>query len=302
MIKSLSLSLSLMPTFRAVLFIMVLILSGCSILIPHDYDPAAPIEYRYSQTGPYGVTRIELSGQDSQARYAVYLPDGEKRPRPMVILQNGNGARINHYDAIARHLASWGLVVLGSNDKKMGTGAAAIASLREVAEWTDTPGHPLHGRIDMDRIALIGTSQGAAGTINAQTNFTEGRNVRAIVIHATPSRRIVDTFGGNLDLDYDVSAITAPVLVLTGTTDYVVSPVRASQSIFNRLQGTQLRVLAAAKGGAHLEFIRDGGRLRGYLTAWLTYHLSDDPVAQQAFIGTAEITTNPNWSFVRVAP
>lgn len=118
-------SLSLMPTRRAVPFIAVLLPGGCSILIPHEYDPAAPIEYRYNQTGPYGVTRVKLSGRDDRARYAVYLPDGAKHPRPMVIMQNGNEARINHYDAIARHLASWGLVVLGDDDKQMGTGGAA---------------------------------------------------------------------------------------------------------------------------------------------------------------------------------
>lgn len=150
--------------------------------------------------------------------------------------------------------------------------------------------------------ASLGTSQGAAGTINAQTNFAEGRNVRAIAIHATPSRQIADRFRDNFDLDYDVSTITTPVLIMTGTIDYVVSPVRASQTIFDLLDGPDLRVLAVAKDGAHLEFLQDAGRFRGYLTAWLTYHLLDDPVAEQAFIGTAEIKANPDWSLVRVAP
>lgn len=89
---------------------------------------------------------------------------------------------------------------------------------------------------------------------------------------------------------------------MTRTTDLMVWPVAASQSMFERLQGPPLRVLAVAKGGAHLDFLQEAGRLRGYLTAWLTFHLQDDLVAAQAFIGTAEITTNPDWSLVRVAP
>lgn len=287
------------PFAHIVLAIAILALVGCATRAERLYNPTAQIEYRYSQAGPYAVTRTELSVQGDQARYAAYLPDGEERPRAMVILQNGTNEGIDTYDAIARHLASWGMIVLGNYDTQMGSGEAAIISLRHVGHWTTLPGHPLYRRVDMNRIAMAGSSQGAVGTINAHTRFPEGRMLRALAIHATPSREAIDFFG--LDLNYDASAITAPVFIMTGTEDAFISSVELSQSIFNGLRGSALRVLGVAANADHIEFADDGGYMRGYLTAWLAFRLLNDPVAAQAFIGPAEITTNPGWTLARVA-
>lgn len=292
--------LSRMSPIRGRIFTTALLLSGCSSSAPHEYNPNAPIEYCYSQTGRYDVTRTELAVHGGKARYAVYSPESEQSLRPLVVLQNRTGEPIDTYDAIARHLASWGMAVFGSYDKQMGSGAAAIASLGHVGDWSVTPGHPLYGRIDMKSIGLAGSSQGAAGTINAQTRFLKGADVKAIAIHATPSRRAIDTF--RLDIEFDASTITAPVFIITGTEDDFISPVSLSQSIFDSLQGPEMRVLGVSTDADHIEFAEDAGRVRGYLTAWLAYHLLDDPIAAQAFVGTAEIKANPSWSLVRIAP
>lgn len=277
----------------------LLALGGCGETTPHHYKADAPIEYRYSQPGQYAERRIELSALEGQTQYAVYLPDDAGRPHPVVIWQNGTGVDIDTYDAIARHLASWGIVVLGHYDGQMGSGQAAITSLRHARQWADAPGHPLHARLDMDRVAMAGSSQGAVGTINAHTRFASGRALRTIAIHGTPSRQAIDFF--QLELDYDASAITAPVFIMTGTEDSFISPVSLNQAIYDGLPKATPRALGVSTNADHIEFANDAGRMRGYLTAWLAFHLLGDHSAAQAFVGPAEITTNPDWSMAHVA-
>lgn len=125
-------------------------------------------------------------------------------------------------------------------------------------------------------------------------------NATALAIHGTPTKQAIDLFG--LDLNYDAGIITAPILVLTGTEDEFISPIRLNQAIFDGLTGPAMRVLAVAIGADHIELADDAGRFRGYLTAWLAFQLLDDPLAAQAFSGRAEIMSNPTWKQTEVAP
>lgn len=286
------------PWFAVSMLIAVFVLGGCAARVPYEYDSAERIEFRYSLPGQYDVVRIELSDKNSQAQYAAYLPTESKGQHPLVIWQNGTGVDIETYDAIARHLATWGIVVLGSYDKQMASGQSAIASLRHVERWTADRRHPLYQRIYQSRIAMAGSSQGAVGAINAHTRFRKGRSIRTLAIHGTPTAQAIKFFG--LDFDYDASTVSVPIFIMTGTEDEFISPIAWNEAIFDSLKGSALRVMGVSTDADHIEFADDAGRMRGYLTAWLTFQLLGDAVAAKAFIGPAEITTNPDWTPVRI--
>ncbi|MEJ8561944.1 hypothetical protein QTO30_12450 [Yoonia sp. GPGPB17] len=271
---------------------------SCADPKPHVFSTEAPIEYHYSQTGRYAAEVIEIATQGQAGHLRAYIPVGRQSERPVVVLQNGTGVDIDTYDALARHLASWGLIVVGSYDQQMGSGAAGIAILHNLQEWATLPGHPLNGRIDVDNIAMAGSSQGAVGTINAHTRFAEGRTIKALAIHGLPTRQAIDFFG--LDLSYDVAGVTAPIFVMTGTEDEFISPIALNQASFNAMTYANLRVLGVAQDATHIEFADDGGRMKGYLTAWMLYRLTQDSYAAQAFEEPAEITLNPSWSIANV--
>ncbi len=275
-------------------------LAACSETEPHVYAPSQRIEHQYSKAGPYSATRIETPARFGLPRGAAYLPGDAERPAPLVIWQNGTGVDIDTYDAIARHLASWGLAVLGSYDRQMGSGQTAIAMLENARLWSSTPGHPLHGRVAAGRFAFVGSSQGAVGTINAHTEFSLGRTATALAVHGTPTDEAIAFFG--LDLQYDATRISAPIFIMTGTEDDFISPISLNETMFHGLSGEPMRAIGVASGADHIELADDAGRMRGYLTAWLSFQLTNDPNAAQAFLGIAEITTNPGWSLARVAP
>lgn len=276
------------------------ILASCSTPDPHTYAPAQPVEYRFSQAGPYTVSRIDTPALFGRPRGAAYLPDQPAAPAPLVIWQNGTGVDIDTYDAIARHLASWGLVVLGSYDTQMGSGQTAIGMLENARLWSQTPDHPFYRRVDTIRFALVGSSQGAVSAINAHTNYSAGRAATALAIHGTPTPEAIAFFG--LDLEYDTGTVSAPVFIMTGTKDEFISPIQLNKALFAGLSGPAMRVLGIADGADHIELADDAGRMRGYLTAWLSFQLRNDPHAAQAFVGRAEMSANPGWSLVRVEP
>lgn len=220
------------------------LLGGCSTATPHTYNPRQAIEYRHSNPGPFAVRPLPIPAVFGQPGGMVYLPDDHDDPAPLVIWQNGTGEPIATYHSIARHLASWGMAVLGSNDRRMGSGHRAIALVESAALWSSTPDHPLHGKIRAETFAFVGSSQGAVGAINAHTRFATGRAATALAIQGTPTTEAIDFF--RLNLSYDPREVTAPILVLTGTEEALISPIALNRDIFAGLKGSELRALAIA--------------------------------------------------------
>ncbi len=273
-------------------------LAGCADRVPFEYEAEQTVEYHYSQPGPASVGLRLLADRRSGGRYLLYVPEEGAEPAPLLIWQNGTGEDIETYDAIARHLASWGIAVLGSYDTQMGSGADAIAGLQMLRRRSLRPGSPLHGQVDLTRVGMAGSSQGAVGTVNAATRFAAGRRLAALAIHGAPTDQAIGFFG--LDLDYETGRIATPVFVMTGTEDDFISPVAFNRQIFDSARRAPLRVLGVAKDADHIELAGDAGRMRGYLTAWFAFRLMNDSQAARAFVGTAEITTNPNWTLALV--
>jgi len=47
----------------------------------------------------------------------------------MVLLVNGTGGKASKYEPLLEQLASWGFIVVGTQDKGTGTGATTIKAL-----------------------------------------------------------------------------------------------------------------------------------------------------------------------------
>ncbi len=287
------------PNTGMAMLVALLVLGGCATSTPHIYDAEQEVEFLYSRSGPHSVMTSEIPATFGQPGGRLYLPEGHDGPAPLVVWQNGTGEPIGTYDAIARHLASWGMAVIGSEDRQMATGERAVAMLANARLWSMTRDHPLFARIDADTFALVGSSQGAVSTINAHTQYEIGRGATALAIHGTPTDEAIAFF--RLDMDYDAGAVTAPTLILTGTEDEFISPLWLNRALFEGMRGPGLRALAVAHGADHIELANDAGRFRGYLTAWLLFQLLNDPHAAQGFIGRSEIMSNPGWSVADVS-
>ena len=126
----------------------------------------------------FGPDRLPLNGR-------VWYPDGAG-PFPLVLVVHGNHRMEEYSDPgyayLGELLASRGFIVVSvdqnflnrswSGDIGRETGVRAWLLLQHLAawrRWNDTPGHPFHRRVDMERIALIGHSRGGEAIAHAAT-------------------------------------------------------------------------------------------------------------------------------------
>lgn len=118
----------------------------------------------------------------------VWAPVGDG-PFPLVLIVHGNHVASEPSDPgyayLGEHLASHGYVVVSVDENFLNglvfiDGRMAEMPLRAWLllqhlvtwrAWSETPGHPFYGRVDLDRVALIGHSRGGeAAAVAAELN------------------------------------------------------------------------------------------------------------------------------------
>jgi len=245
-----------------------------------DGDGASlAIETEYAQNGPYRVTSLTVEAGAVESNYGltIYYPlemsDGS---HPIITWGNGTGTVPSSYLPLLRHLASWGFVVVASNNSNVGNGEDMIAAIDYLIEQNGTPGGPFFNKLDTDRIGATGHSQGGGGAINAAN---DPRVVCSAPMAPAPGK---------------VGGIHGPMLLIAGQQDTLISPALVENLIFNFVRLPTM--FAIHKNMGHLQFAWDGGNAKGYLTAWFMYQLQDDTYAALAFIDGCEICSNPNWA------
>lgn len=249
-----------------------------------------PIEERYAATGPHAVATESVT-QRGRVRFEIFYPadigdDGLQRP--VVVWGNGSDATPADYEALLRHLASWGLVVVAATTTGAGDGTEILAAARYAVAAHDDPDSSLGGHLDVAAIGAAGHSQGAGGSMRASAN-SDGLIATTVAI-SLPARIWVSP--GD---EFAPADLTGPVLFLSGATDIVISGPSANRRYFN--EAPEPAAMAMRRGAGHLEPQGDGDGFRGYLTAWLLYQLAGDVDAATAFVGgTSEFLTNPRWS------
>jgi len=141
------------------------------------------IELRERWLG-YGLDKLPLNGR-------VRYPAGVDRPLPLVLIVHGNPDMMEYSDPgyawIGEHLASRGHVavsvdenflngsVFGGLDRENATRAwILLEHLAAWRRWQQAPEHPLHRRVDLDQVILVGHSRGGeAAALAAAFNRLE---------------------------------------------------------------------------------------------------------------------------------
>lgn len=255
------------------------------------------VEEKYAARGTYQVERQEITDEHGEKLYRVYFPKSGDSNYPLIVWGNGTGALPDNYDKLFSHLASWGFVVVDTYSKTTGTGKEIIAATEYMIDENDKPGSPFYQRIQVDHIGAAGHSQGSTGVINAHTHFEHGELIQTVVSIALPDLKYCDP-----EDVYDTSALQVPFFVMGGTRDFIISPSASNKLALTTANPEIPALMAMAKGAAHTAIEQDGGKHRGYLTAWMRYQLMDDLEAKKAFTGKkAEILTNDRWKDVHSA-
>ena len=141
----------------------------------------------------FDFTRLPLNG-------LVWYPEGDG-PFPLVLIVHGNHAMAKPSDPgyayLGEHLAGRGMIAVSVDENFLNGHAFDDPDMAEIPlrawlllkhlamwrEWNATPGNPFYGRVDLDRVALIGHSRGGEAVAHAAE-----MNVRPVGRVGTVSR------------------------------------------------------------------------------------------------------------------
>ncbi len=247
----------------------------CLLLFPH---PVASEAYDPLRTnGEVAFQTLDLSIRDAARQreipLRIYLPQ-QTSAAPVVLFSHGLGGSREGSVYLGKHWAARGYVAVflqhpGSDAgvwqdeppaKRMAAlqGAANAKTfmqrVQDVPEVLDqltslgnTQGHPLAGRVDMDKVGMSGHSFGAVTTqavsgqrdFRGRTLFTDKRIDAAIIMSpSTPRRGTAESAFG---------AVSLPWMLLTGTRD--------TAAIGNADLASRLAVYPALPAGGKYELV-----------------------------------------------
>ncbi len=280
--------------------------------VPNNYTQTVKtggeIEARYLQSGTYEVAYKEASVMQSYKKYEIWYPkdiENADTKYPVVIISNGTGVKASKYPAVMEHLASWGFVVMATEEEYSWNAFGTEMCLRfaikmnEQKQVHDWGSNPFLGKLDMGNIGVFGHSQGGVGVINAATNIEHASLVKA-VFAASPTQ---PDLAAALEWDYYAEKLTVPTFLTaaTGNTDSnTICPLVGLQKIYDSIPESTPKVMCRRNDGDHGNMLYYGD---GYMTAWFMYWLKGDTEAGTAFFGeNAEILSNKKWQDINIEP
>ena len=139
---------------------------------PVDGNPFVDYSNNMPRYWGFGFDKLPLNGR-------VWFPEGPG-PFPLVLIVHGNHAMKDFsdpgYEYLGTLLVSRGFIMVSVDENFMNrkfwgeNDARAFVLLEHLKvwkEWNRTEGHPFEGKVDMDRIALIGHSRGGEAAAHA---------------------------------------------------------------------------------------------------------------------------------------
>lgn len=304
------------PTRIMVGVLLAAIFCSCSKVIEEIANkPVAPdnyqqitqtggaLERKYIANGPYAVSKIEEPVLQEFGKHIVYYPsslESDNAKYPVVVMCNGSGTPLSRYSAVAKHFASWGFIVIGTEENYSWNAFGAEMSLCYLERWNDNEmidnkRSVFFHKVDFNNVGVVGHSQGGIGVINAITDTDHKDTYKTAVSLSPTNKELAD----NLLWPYDATKINVPILLMAGEgggDDWVLT-LEQMREIYADI--TSAKLMARRKGTVHNEMLY---MANGYVVAWLMWQLQNDEEAAKAFAGTsAEITTNPKYTDIQAS-
>ncbi len=271
--------------------------------VPDEYwkeiDSSAETEERYNSPGTYSVESKKYEApQDERDKddnfFEVWYPE-EEGTYPLLVMVNGTGVPCNKYEAVFEHIASYGYVVIGNNYGTNWDGKHPAETLQFALDTKE-----IAARIDTDKIAVGGHSQGGMGTFNAITEYENGSLYKAAFSLSPTNEELAIglEWGFHLGTEeqyaFRLEEIDIPVLLAAGTGSFdndTVSPLEKMQEEYAALAGD--KVMFRKSGVDHGAMLYEAN---SYIIAWLDYYLKDKTENETVFYeNEGELQSNENY-------
>ncbi len=256
-------------TFVFIVTGLLVMLTSCEAPPDNGCGSTGAIGDKYAASGPYTAATTSITG------FTIYYPRQMDGGHPIITWGNGTSAPTVTYSSFLRHLSSWGFVVIATNSTMTGSGDEMMEGVDYLIRQNRTPGSTFYGKLDTQKIATTGHSQGGYGAINAASE--------SIVKTTVP----IAPGPGN------IGDVDCPIFLIAGSEDDIVQASMVRSLIYLRAKAPT--IFGIAEGMGHLDFMGDMGNARGYITAWFMYQLKGDTNAGQAFVGSCELCSDSDW-------
>ena len=162
------------------IIILAVIVIGFIVLKILGNRPAAPTDYqtktqtggeieaKYMAYGPYEVAVHEDATLLDFGKFSVYYPselETSSRQWPVIVICNGSGTPLSKYPTVAKHYASWGFIVVGTEEKNAWNAFGAEMSIRYLERWNENEKIEdtesiFYQKVDFKNVGVVGHSQG----------------------------------------------------------------------------------------------------------------------------------------------
>lgn len=275
----------------AVLVILIVVASKKQF-VPEGYEntvkTGGKIEKYYLQKGTYDVSYKEYPLLQGFTKFEIYYPSelvSKNKKYPLVVMCNGSGLPASKYPNLFKHLASWGFVVIGTEEEYDWSGFSAEMCIRFLLDidgkqtlGDKDEGNPFYQKIDFNRVGITGHSQGGVGVFNA-ISVQEHSSIYKAAVALSPTKT---ELAENLYWHYDVSGIQIPIFLLSGTDEAGFIEPDTLKAIYDSFPEDTNRVMATRNSAEHNDMLYFSD---GYVTAWFMWQLQGDEEAAKAFIG-----------------
>ena len=259
-------------------------------------ETGGELEARYMSGGSCEVSVYEEPAVQVFKKYSIYYPaelETSDRRYPVIVLCNGSGTPVSKYPAVPKHFASWGFLVIGTEEEYAWDGFGAemcvrhLQKLNENQQIKEGSANIFYQKVDFDRVGIVGHSQGGVGVLNAVT-AQEHKDIYKAAVSLSPTNK---ELAHNLEWAYRAPLVKTPIMLLSGEgggDDWVVTGEQL-RSIYGDIAGD--KVMFRRKNTPHNEMLYAAN---GYVTAWFMWHLQDDRAASALFTGEEPgVRSNP---------
>lgn len=187
---------------------------------------------RFRQRGPFQVSvrpdrELRLSAKERIPADFYLASPGEKAP--LVIFLHGHDCSKEAHSRQAMHLASWGMHAVSVQLAKTGPWDVNARTLARIVSLIRRTPAVIDGRIDVNRIILVGHSFGGHAVALA---MAQGAPVAGGIL-------LDPAYSGNATPEF-LYKIKKPVMVLGA--DEIINPVRRREYFYDYIQGEVVEV------------------------------------------------------------